>query len=118
MATIDVSRQSVYGYDQRIEAFGDAGMLLADNHHANTVVHATQRAIAHAPVDYSFPTRYREAYRAELACFAACVRGEREVPVTHQQVRENFLLATGLEMAARESRVVRFDEIESHSEVC
>lgn len=114
VATIDVSRQSVYGYDQRIEAFGDAGMLQAENQPANTVVHATQRAIAHAPVEYSFPTRYREAYRAELECFAACAQGEREVPISHDDVRANFLLATGLEIAARERRVVDFEEVESH----
>ena len=114
LATIDVSRKSVYGYDQRIEAFGDAGMLQAENRPANTVVHATEGTIAHAPIEYSFPTRYRDAYRAELECFAACARGEREVPISHDDVRTNFLLASGLEIAAREGRVVDFDEIESN----
>ena len=112
-ATIDVNRRSVYGYDQRLEAFGDGGMLQADNHHVTSVVQATDQGFTRPPVDYSFPTRYREAYLAELECFVRCARGSQQVPITHEEVRTNHLLATGLELAAREKRVVRFDEIEA-----
>jgi myo-inositol 2-dehydrogenase/D-chiro-inositol 1-dehydrogenase len=111
-ATIDINRKSAYGYDQRIESFGDRGMLQADNHHTTTVARATQEGFLRSPVDDSFPTRYREAYLAELRCFVRCARGEEEVPISHADVRTNHLLATGLEIAARQQRVVRFDEIE------
>ena len=111
-ATIDVNRKSAYGYDQRIETLGDRGMLYADNHHSTTVSQATEQGFLHSPVDYSFPTRYQEAYLAELQCFVRCARGEEDVPISHADVRTNHLLATGLEIAAREQRVVRFDTIE------
>ena len=112
-ASIDINRQSVFGYDQRIEVFGDGGMLQADNQYPTTICHATANGIARPPIEYSFPTRYREAYRAELDCFVRCVRGEEAVPITHEDVRTNHLLAVGMEVAARENRVIRFGELET-----
>ena len=112
-ASIDINRKSVYGYDQRIEAFGDGGMVQADNYHNTSVSQATIDGFSRPPVDYSFPSRYREAYLLELLCFVRCARGEAEVPITHDDVRVNHLLASGLELAAREKRVVTFEELES-----
>ncbi len=109
VATIDINRKSAYGYDQRLEAFGSAGMLLAENRHQNTVAHAFERGFLRAPVDFSFPTRYREAYQAELACFVACVRDEQPVPISHGEVRTNHRLASALQRAARERRVVAME---------
>jgi myo-inositol 2-dehydrogenase/D-chiro-inositol 1-dehydrogenase len=106
IATVDVNRKSVYGYDQRIEAFGSWGMLQADNPHRHTVLHATETALSRSPIEFSFPTRYREAYLRELMCFVECVRDGREAPVTHDQVRWNHRLADAAERSAREGRVV------------
>lgn len=110
LASIDVSRRCAFGYDQRIEVFGEAGMLLAENQHRTSVTSATAHGFSRAPIEYSFPTRYLQAYRDEMACFLACVRGESKVPVTHADVRLNHLLASALESAARERRVIRLDE--------
>ena len=109
-ASIDINRKSVYGYDQRIEAFGGEGMLLADNYHNTSVSQAGVTGFTRPPVDFSFPTRYREAYQLELECFVRCARGEEEVPITNEDVRMNHLLASGLETAAREKRVVALDD--------
>ena len=39
LTTIDISRRAVYGYDQRVEAFGSGGMAQSTNHHnANALV--------------------------------------------------------------------------------
>ena len=111
-ATIDINRKSVYGYDQRIEAFGDGGMVHADNHHNTTVTGANERGFHRSPVDFSFPTRYRDAYLAELERFVRCVRGDGAIPISHEDVRINHLLACGLELAAREKRVVCFKDVE------
>ena len=113
VASIDVNRNSVVGYDQRVEAFGSGGMLQADNWHTTSVTHATPAGFSRPPIDHSFPTRYREAYKIELDCFIECLQGKREVPTTHQDVRVNHLLACGLEIAAHEKRVVAYDEIET-----
>lgn len=105
-ASIDINRQSAFGYDQRIEAFGNHGMLLAENRHVTTLTEATQKGFTRPQVDFSFPTRYREAYLAELEQFVRCARRECEVPITHRDVRTNHLLANYVEQAARERRVV------------
>jgi len=112
-ATIDINRQSVFGYDQRIEAFGDGGMLQADNYHNTSLSQAVSSGFHRPPVDYSFPTRYREAYLHELECFVRCARREEAIPISHDDVRINHLLASGLAVAAKEKRVVQFDTVES-----
>jgi myo-inositol 2-dehydrogenase/D-chiro-inositol 1-dehydrogenase len=110
LASVDVNRSSAYGYDQRIEVFGSLGMLQAENRPQNLVVRSTGKGIARPPVDHSFPTRYRDAYRAELECFLDCVRGDREVPITHDQVRRSYVLADSAERSYREGRPVRIGE--------
>jgi myo-inositol 2-dehydrogenase/D-chiro-inositol 1-dehydrogenase len=112
-ASIDINRKSVFGYDQRIEAFGDAGMLQADNYHNTSLSQAGAGGFHTPPVHYSFPTRYREAYLNELKCFVRCAVREIEVPISHDDVRVNHLLASGLETAAKEKCVIKFDQIES-----
>ena len=112
-ASIDINRKSVYGYDQRIESFGSGGMLQADNYHNTSLSSASASGFNRPPVDYSFPSRYRDAYLAELQCFVRCARGDEETPITYQDVRTNHLLATGVETAARQKKVVQFNEIES-----
>jgi myo-inositol 2-dehydrogenase/D-chiro-inositol 1-dehydrogenase len=76
----------------------------------DNVVRSTGKGIARPPVDHSFPTRYRDAYRAELECFLDCVRGDREVPITHDQVRRSYVMADSAERSFREGRPVRIGE--------
>ncbi len=71
---INNSRRCVYGYDQRIEVFGQAGMLQAHNRHHTTVeAWSHERTRAKDPVQDFFIARYADAYRAELDHFMACV---------------------------------------------
>jgi len=113
VASIDVNRDSVVGYDQRIEAFGSEGLLQADNWHRTSVTHGTASGFRKPLIDHSFPTRYREAYTIELDSFIECLTRKTPLPITHLEVRVNHLLACGLEIAAREKRVVTFAEIET-----
>jgi myo-inositol 2-dehydrogenase/D-chiro-inositol 1-dehydrogenase len=74
IAAITNSRRATYGYDQRIEAHGARGMLEAGNRRATTVTLASAAGYAAEPALPFFLERYAEAYRAELAHFAAVVR--------------------------------------------
>jgi myo-inositol 2-dehydrogenase / D-chiro-inositol 1-dehydrogenase len=60
-------RRSVFGYDQRLEAFGSAGMLSVGNQHPTSVrlSNATQTEAAPEYLNF-FLDRYTPAYRAEL----------------------------------------------------
>ncbi len=71
---INNSRRCAYGYDQRIEAFGAGGMLLAGNQHPTTVeAWGAHRTHAQDPVQDFFIARYADAYRAELGHFVDCL---------------------------------------------
>src|SRR5256886_13072586 len=67
---INNSRRCVYGYDQRIEAFGSNGMLQAGNQYATSVESwGAEHTGAREPVLHFFIERYRQAYTSEVDSF-------------------------------------------------
>jgi myo-inositol 2-dehydrogenase/D-chiro-inositol 1-dehydrogenase len=75
------SRRAAYGYDQRIEAFGEKGLLLAGNRDARTLETWSAAGVTGEKPLYFFLERYAEAYRAEMAHFLACLAGKEEPKV-------------------------------------
>lgn len=68
---INCSRRAVYGYDQRIEAFGGGGMLISGNRAATAVESFTASATAaREPLLNFFLERYAESYHHQLSAFA------------------------------------------------
>jgi myo-inositol 2-dehydrogenase / D-chiro-inositol 1-dehydrogenase len=79
LALIDNSRRAVYGYDQRVAAFGSEGAIEADNRtFASTRRSVAEGVVSPKPLDF-FTERYEAAYRLELAAFLAALRGEAEI---------------------------------------
>lgn len=77
LVTITNSRHSAYGYDQRLEAFGSAGMLSAANVSPTTVRKFTAEAVDQADAyEPFFLERYASAYRLELDHFIGCIQSE------------------------------------------
>ena len=76
LSQITNSRRCVYGYDQRIEVFGAAGMLRADNVSATTVETAGAGGFLREPALPFFLERYAAAYRNELGEFLRALRGD------------------------------------------
>ncbi len=73
LCQISNSRRAVYGYDQRIEAFGAKGALKAENVPLSTVEFAgADGIISEKPLPF-FLERYAEAYRRELDHFIAAL---------------------------------------------
>ena len=76
IATLINSRRCAFGYDQRIEAFGSAGMLSAGNQRATTVEFwGAQATACRDPALDFFIARYRDAYVAEIDHFVDSVTG-------------------------------------------
>ena len=69
IAMVDTSRDASYGYDQRIEAFGEQGMLTAKNELTSTIELATADGHLMPPAMYSFPQRYNQAWVVILTCW-------------------------------------------------
>ena len=73
---ISNSRRCSFGYDQRIEAFGERGMLRAENATATRVTRANHDGFTTEPALPFFLERYAEAYRLELSDFLKALTGE------------------------------------------
>lgn len=108
---IDVCRRAVYGYDQRVEVLGERGMLQAGNHLPTEEVHFDPSGVHRPPIEYSFPTRYRDAYRLEFEAFVACALDGAPVPVTPGDARLNFRLADAAEASYRAGAPVAIDAV-------
>ncbi len=80
LVVIDSSRETSYGYDQRIEVHGEKGMLQVDNLLENTVQSITSQGTAHATVHWSFVERYQKAYENELLHFHDYVLADEALP--------------------------------------
>jgi myo-inositol 2-dehydrogenase/D-chiro-inositol 1-dehydrogenase len=93
------SRRAAYGYDQRIEAFGEKGLLLAGNRDARALQTWSEAGIAGEKPLYFFLERYAQAYRAEMAHFLACLAGKAQPKVA----ASDGLRALELAEAANES---------------
>lgn len=69
LAVIDSSRETNFGYDQRIEVFGENGMLRVDNLSESTLQMVNTLGKTHALPYWSFVERYKTAYRKEFLAF-------------------------------------------------
>jgi len=75
LALISNARRSGYGYDQRIEVFGGAGMLRAGNQLESETGVWREGGPAADRLQNFFLDRYAEAYRREMAHFAEVLAG-------------------------------------------
>jgi myo-inositol 2-dehydrogenase/D-chiro-inositol 1-dehydrogenase len=75
LCVIANSRRSGFGYDQRIEAFGSAGMVRADNVRESTVETWTDDGARADRLQNFFLDRYAAAYREEMDHFADIIEG-------------------------------------------
>lgn len=69
IVTILNGRQASFGYDQRIEAFGEKGMLQVKNELEDKVVLSNADGINQAKAKHFFLERYEKAYHNELLHF-------------------------------------------------
>ncbi len=111
ITTIDNSRQAVYGYDQRVEAFGSAGMAMSDNPLTTTTVLRDATGGHQSTVPYFFLDRYVPSYIAEWDAFVAVVRDGATSPVTIHDGRAPLVLGLAAARSAREGRIVPVSEI-------
>lgn len=76
-ALVDNSRETRFGYDQRIEVHGDAGSLRLENRRPTAVVAETGEHVRRDPPHATYVERYRDSYAAQLEAFFDCVRSGR-----------------------------------------
>jgi len=106
IASVDLSRKAVYGYDQRIEVLGDQGMVQAENRQPTTVVVSNEAGVHSDPNCYSFPQRYDQTYARELDHFVDVLVGKAEPRLSHDDARKVAIIANAAEESARSGQRV------------
>ncbi|PLS03346.1 inositol 2-dehydrogenase [Neobacillus cucumis] len=79
LGVIDNSRRAAYGYDQRLEVFGNIGAAQADNNRANTVEISTAQHVSKEKPLFFFLERYTQAYIDEVNEFITAILKNKEV---------------------------------------
>jgi len=102
LCQISNSRRATYGYDQRIEVHGSAGMLRADNVLENTVELSNADGQRKAATQPFFLERYAAAYRAEMVHFVAALESGADVTPTGEDGLKAQVLADAADAAARD----------------
>ena len=110
-AIITNTRRATYGYDQRVEVLGSAGMVYAQNQSENRVVVADKSGFRSAPLLNFFMTRYIAAYANEIAAFIAAVNAGTETPTTTHDGLMALALAEAALKSVAEARSVTLSEI-------
>jgi myo-inositol 2-dehydrogenase/D-chiro-inositol 1-dehydrogenase len=81
-AVILNSRRAAYGYDQRIEAFGSAGMVISDNPRATGLRRYSNASFGAPDRLFTFyMDRYGDSYRREIETFLGGVAAGTPPPV-------------------------------------
>ena len=112
LATIDNSRQAVYGYDQRVEVFGSLGMICADNNTADRTALCNAQGVHTALPLYFFIERYTDSYIAEMAAFIRCIQEDTCPAVTGLDGRAPVLMGYAALRSQEEGRPVRLQDVE------
>lgn len=106
VCTIQNSRRAVYGFDQRIELFGECGALRIENPRP-TLLTVDDAAGTHVdPLFNHFPGRYAAAYRAEMDHFIAGVRDRAPISPGVEDARRSLVLADAAALSLKEGRPV------------
>jgi len=107
LCVIANSRRSGFGYDQRIEAYGAAGMVRADNVGETSVQLWTEGGAQGPAFQNFFLDRYAEAYRQEMAHFADILAGKAEPAVGYADGIAALALAEAAAQSVRTGAPVR-----------
>jgi len=107
LAQINTSRRAAYGYDQRFEVLGSAGMLQCGNHRPSEVLLSDAHGVHADKPEHFFLQRYREAYRLELVHFFECLQDGRPFQTTIEDGVEAQKLADAAARSLETGQVVR-----------
>jgi len=108
---IDNSRRAVYGYDQRVEVFGEYGMAAGENDCDTTVKISSADGVVSDKPQYFFLERYMASFTAEMKAFFDAIANDTPVPVTVDDALSPVVLAIAAKKSWLEKRPVQVREI-------
>jgi myo-inositol 2-dehydrogenase/D-chiro-inositol 1-dehydrogenase len=111
IGTIDNSRQAVFGYDQRAEVLGSAGMATCTNNFPDSVTVSTKDSVRSSLPLPGFIEVYRDAFREEMRAFLHSVETATPPPITGHDARIPLVMGLAATRSLREGRIVKLSEI-------
>ncbi|HIW34457.1 MAG TPA: inositol 2-dehydrogenase [Candidatus Paenibacillus intestinavium] len=112
LGVIDNSRKAVYGYDQRVEIFGEKGNISVENDVPTTVKVSTEEAITTDHPKYFFLDRYIESYKTEVNYFVESILGGLPPLVSAYDGYQAERIAFAAKQSLLQGRLVRLEEIQ------
>jgi len=110
LTLIDNSRQAVYGFDQRIEAFGSKGMACSENLPAHGGFVRTAAGGSGPRLPTFFLERYIPSYVAEWEAFLEMVATGGPSPVPAEAGRAPLVVGLAAKRSLDEGRPVRIED--------
>ena len=104
---INNSRSCAYGFDQRLEVFGDKGMVQTLNHRDDNLVRwDDRRTVAREPLKHFFLERYDQSFYNALDEFHTAVNTGREPSASAQDGRVALAIALACDRSAKSGKAV------------
>ncbi len=111
IAVIDNCRKAAYGYDQRLEVFGDSGMCGSGNKlHDNNFHYDSNGVHTALPLDF-FMDRYADSYFNEMRAFIECLKNNEAPPTTGHDGIMSLAIGLAAKKSLAENRPVKLAEI-------
>ena len=110
ITTIDNSRQAVYGYDQRVEVLGSAGLATSENVLKDYGSVMTATGSTGANLQDFFLDRYRESFVREWMAFVDYVADGGASPVPGSAGRAPVVIGLAAGLSMREGRPIAITE--------
>ena len=107
MIHINNSRRAVYGYDQRVEAFGSKGMIISNNQTITSVESYTNKITSSKePILHFFIERYTQAYKDQFNHFIECIKNNIKPSVTFEDGRNALIIANAAYESHKQKKTI------------
>ena len=102
------SRHCSFGYDQRVELFGNKGMLISGNKNLNeTEVYNKSSTAQKKPLQHFFIERYKEAYNLQLNDLSKFVKKNSKPLSTFEDGRRALIVANAASKSLRQKKQIK-----------
>ena len=113
LTAIDNSRRAAYGFDQRLEVFGSAGMAVSENPLSHTGTRFTAQGEQRSTLPHFFLERYIPSYVREWRAFIEAIQSGQAPPVSLHDARAPLVIGLAAWRSLRERRPVAIEEVEA-----
>ncbi len=110
MIHINNSRRAVYGYDQRVEAFGSKGMIISNNQTPTSIERYNDLSTSSKePVLHFFIERYEQAYRDQFNHFIESIKNNNKPSVGFEDGRNALLIANAAYESNKQKKTIEIN---------